>query len=67
MYLKNGETGMARTKKVVEEAPKDEGLIIADCTKFMSIAFDRNNNLYGITSTGELFTFDWTNRKWVAV
>ncbi len=59
---------MARTKKVVEEVkPQDEGLIIADCTKFMSIAFDRNNNLYGITSTGELFTFDWTNRKWVAV
>lgn len=65
MYLKNEGNGMARTKKVVEEVVQD--IVIADCRMFVSIAFDRNNNLYGITKEGALFSYDWTDRKWVEV
>ena len=56
---------MARTKKVVEEVVQD--IVIADCRMFVSISFDRNNNLYGITKEGALFSYDWANRKWVEV
>jgi hypothetical protein len=67
MYLKNEGNGMARTKKVVEQTEKDNALIIADCKEYMSIAFDRNNNLYSLNSSGEVFKFDWDSRKWVKV
>jgi hypothetical protein len=65
MYLKNGETGMARTKKVVEAVVQD--IVVADCTEFVSIAFDKNNNLYGVSKTGLLFKYNWVDQKWETV
>jgi hypothetical protein len=65
MYLKNGETGMARTKKVVEAVVQD--IVVADCTEFVSIAFDKNNNLYGVSKTGSLFKYNWVDQKWETV
>jgi hypothetical protein len=56
---------MARTKKVVEEVVQD--VVVADCQEFVSIAFDRNNNLYGIPKNGELFKYNWDKQKWEAV
>ena len=57
---------MARTKKVVTEEVVEQAAI-ADCTEYVSIAFDKNGNLYGVTKHGELFKYEWTERKWVAV
>lgn len=57
---------MARTKKVVTEEVVEK-VAIADCTEYVSIAFDKNGNLYGVTKHGELFKYEWTERKWVAV
>lgn len=66
---------MARTKKVIEDkvgfvAKTDEiseNTAIADCTEYVSIAFDKNGNLYGITKHGELFKYDWVQRNWGAI
>lgn len=65
MYLKNEGNGMARTKKVVEEVIQD--IVVADCTEFVSIAFDKNNNLYGVSKTGSLFKYNWVDQKWETV
>lgn len=56
---------MAKTKKVVEEVVQE--VVVADCQGFVSIAFDKNNNLYGISKNGELFKYNWTNKQWEAV
>lgn len=66
---------MARTKKVIEDKvgfvvktdEASETPAIADCTEYVSIAFDKNGNLYGVTKHGELFKYEWTERKWEAV
>lgn len=57
---------MARTKKAVTEEVVEQ-VAIADCTEYVSIAFDKNGNLYGVTKQGELFKYEWTEREWVAV
>jgi len=57
---------MAR-KKVIKTEEVIENVAVADCTEYVSIAFDKNGNLYGITKQGELFKYEWTNRKWEAV
>jgi hypothetical protein len=56
---------MARTKKVVEEVVQD--IVVADCRMFVSIAFDKNNNLYGVSKTGLLFKYNWVDQKWETV
>jgi hypothetical protein len=56
---------MAKSKKVVEEVVQE--VVVAQCTEFVSIAFDKNNNLYGVTQQGELLKYDWTKKKWEAV
>jgi hypothetical protein len=56
---------MAKSKKVVEEVVQE--VTSADCTEMVSIAFDKNNNLYGVTPQGELRRYDWTTKKWEAV
>ena len=56
---------MARTKKVVEEVVQE--VVVADCQEFVSIAFDKNNNLYGIPKNGQLFKYNWVDQKWEAV
>jgi len=58
---------MAKTKKVIKTEEVIENVAVADCTEYVSIAFDKNGNLYGITKQGELFKYEWTNRKWEAV
>ena len=56
---------MARTKKVVKTEEISESVAVAQCSEYVSIAFDRNGNLYGITKDGELFKYDWNTRSWV--
>lgn len=56
---------MAKTKKVVEEIVTD--LAVANCTEYVSIAFDRNGNLYGINKYGELSKYNWDSRSWEPV
>ena len=58
---------MAKTKKVIKTEEVIENVAVADCTEYVSIAFDKNGNLYGITKQGELFKYEWTNRKWEEV
>lgn len=59
----------AKTKKPVKKHDTEEvvtNVAVANCTEYVSIAFDKNGNLYGVTKHGELFKFDWTSRSWVA-
>lgn len=58
---------MARTKKVVKTDQVSENTAIADCTEYVSIAFDKNGNLYGVTKHGELFKYVWETRNWETV
>lgn len=56
---------MAKAKKQIEEVAVP--ISVADCTEYVSIAFDRNSNLYAVTKNGELFRFDFITKKWSAV
>lgn len=56
---------MSRPKKVKEEVAVP--ISAADCTEYVSIAFDKNSNLYGVTKFGELFRYDFITREWKPV
>ena len=58
-----------KTKKPVKKVETEEvvtNITVADCTEFASIAFDKNNNVYGIDKQGSLFFYVWDSKEWVA-
>lgn len=58
---------MARVKKDITTEEVIKPVSLADCTEYASIAFDRNNNLYGVSKQGTLFKFNWDTKKWEVV
>jgi hypothetical protein len=51
-------------KKEVTEQPVALGTVQP---KMLSIAFDKNSNLYGISDDNKLYRFDFERKEWLIV
>lgn len=54
----------SKKKELVTEQPVTLGVIQP---KMLSIAFDKNSNLYGISDDNKLYRFDFERKEWLIV